>query len=596
MSIKLLRKAQLELQNRKANYLGEKENNQQEEKSVNLENSFNQASTSTKPRIVSLPSKKSPSQNNPSPSISPLKPKTGNFSKHRVPISNMYIPLNPTLIPASNFLAFAEAISAVNRITQSERQFSFRVNIKVNRGNNEKVIQETAKRRSWWSVVTKQVDNYNKPGDHIDKIQFLWTQKRDEDFMGFVREGDRNMGIEQRMDYSFAEAVEACRLYMTDSSFSVLRRYMETSHGRDIFQVLKKFTQIDDFLEALRAYVSRITAIKNNGVLVADPFEEKTKQSIQTVTSLNFGSFDEYRRIKPTNTHVSPETSLRSIPISKSGLKNRIYMRSIRLHNHIQGNEQLGDKMNLLNNLSRYMNDHPSASAKYSLFKMIPFTITIGSLVDDSLIKFKLIHEILGSSRIKGSNGRVSSNGQSNSVPITLDFFTIKTDQNLWILKPGENSNRGRGIIVSKDIEEIIDFVRNSDTSVVIQKYIENPLLYHGRKFDLRMYILITMTNGVYKLYFYKHGYGRTSSFDFSLTDNSNNVHLTNESIQIKYKEFSKFEKGNKLTLPELATYIRRNIDPSIDFFDKYIPLMKVRYSLRDRNMRLLVFLQPSRS
>lgn len=46
----------------------------------------------------------------------------------------------------------------------------------------------------------------------------------------------------------------------------------------------------------------------------------------------------------------------------------------------------------------------------------------------------------------------------------------------------------------------------------VIQSYIEKPLLYNGRKFDIRHFILISSINGNIKAYWYKEGYIRTSS------------------------------------------------------------------------------------
>ena len=50
----------------------------------------------------------------------------------------------------------------------------------------------------------------------------------------------------------------------------------------------------------------------------------------------------------------------------------------------------------------------------------------------------------------------------------------------------------------------------------MVQKYIEQPLLIDGRKFDIRSYCLITPDH---KIHMYKHSYIRTSSTAFDLSN-----------------------------------------------------------------------------
>ncbi len=76
----------------------------------------------------------------------------------------------------------------------------------------------------------------------------------------------------------------------------------------------------------------------------------------------------------------------------------------------------------------------------------------------------------------------------------------------------------------------------------IVQKYIEKPLLYSKRKFDIR--VLALATNEM-DLYFYETGYMRTSSDEYSLDNKNKFVHLTNNCYQKYSNNYEKFEEGN---------------------------------------------------
>ena len=85
-----------------------------------------------------------------------------------------------------------------------------------------------------------------------------------------------------------------------------------------------------------------------------------------------------------------------------------------------------------------------------------------------------------------------------------------KLEDSLWIVKPGEHTNRGNGILIAKaaNVEKIVNrFVKHDDgtpMSYIIQSYISKPLLYNNRKFDIRHYLLLTSVKGNIKAYWYK--------------------------------------------------------------------------------------------
>jgi hypothetical protein len=102
---------------------------------------------------------------------------------------------------------------------------------------------------------------------------------------------------------------------------------------------------------------------------------------------------------------------------------------------------------------------------------------------------------------------------------------------------------------VTQNLREIEHYVSSGEHTYIIQKYIERPLLFGKRKFDIRCFGLITSVNGYLKGYYYNEGYLRTSSKQYSLSSMSKAVHLTNEAVQIKYDDFGKHEAGNKVSI-----------------------------------------------
>jgi tubulin monoglycylase TTLL3/8 len=80
----------------------------------------------------------------------------------------------------------------------------------------------------------------------------------------------------------------------------------------------------------------------------------------------------------------------------------------------------------------------------------------------------------------------------------------------MWLVKPA-NLNQGRGIEIFRTLKQILTFLGSKPLNSlwVVQKYIEKPLLYYGRKFDIRVWVIVTGRN---EIYFYRKGYIRTSS------------------------------------------------------------------------------------
>uniref|UniRef100_A0A3Q3ASS3 Tubulin--tyrosine ligase-like protein 9 n=1 Tax=Kryptolebias marmoratus TaxID=37003 RepID=A0A3Q3ASS3_KRYMA len=108
-----------------------------------------------------------------------------------------------------------------------------------------------------------------------------------------------------------------------------------------------------------------------------------------------------------------------------------------------------------------------------------------------------------------------------------------------WIMKPDSSRSEEQ-----KDVE-----------NYVAQRYIENPYLINGRKFDLRVYVLVTSYVPL-KVWLYRDGFARFSSTRFSLTTiDDKYMHLTNVSVQKTAPDYNP-EKGCKWQMQQLRRYL----------------------------------------
>uniref|UniRef100_A0AAQ4S8V3 Tubulin tyrosine ligase-like family, member 1 n=1 Tax=Gasterosteus aculeatus aculeatus TaxID=481459 RepID=A0AAQ4S8V3_GASAC len=170
-------------------------------------------------------------------------------------------------------------------------------------------------------------------------------------------------------------------------------------------------------------------------------------------------------------------------------------------------------------------------------------------------------------------------NGKYNYLDFVPVTFMLPSDYNLfveeyrknpsstWIMKPCGKA-QGKGIFLINKLSQIKKWSRDSRTSTfvaassgkeayVISLYIDNPLLIGGKKFDLRLYVLVT-TYRPLKCYMYKLGFCRfcTVKYTPSTSELDNMfVHLTNVAIQ-KHGDDYNHVHGGKWTVSNFRLYL----------------------------------------
>ena len=237
--------------------------------------------------------------------------------------------------------------------------------------------------------------------------------------------------------------------------------------------------------------------------------------------------------------------------------------------NHFEFHSELTNKANTFINLFRYceFND-------IDLFSFYPLTIILSSNQDylqTQIEGFKRCYQDIPN-LINYSSEKDNNNHNNLVNKYYINYFFVNLSRkigslqkmkipqsyyigkNLWVLKR-TNLNRGRQMKVLSNIDEIIKeinlmFEGKKPNNLIIQKYLEQPLLYNGRKFDIRIWVLFTYIGKdcKFEIYVFKEGHLKACSDIFNIDSDNLFIHLTNYSVQKHNKNFSKVEIGNEIS------------------------------------------------
>lgn len=158
-----------------------------------------------------------------------------------------------------------------------------------------------------------------------------------------------------------------------------------------------------------------------------------------------------------------------------------------------------------------------------------------------------------------------------------------------WIHKPsGKNCGKGIEVITSAAVKELVTKKEGDDNDEngvpsgavgedgviesrysnlnlengLVQKYLTKPLLLNGKKFDIRVYGLVSRCTPTQFTSFYHPGYVRLSLEDFTMDESrlgDNFVHLTNASIQKKHKDYKERGLESIWSFEQLGEYLVAN-------------------------------------
>ena len=298
---------------------------------------------------------------------------------------------------------------------------------------------------------------------------------------------------------------------------------------------------------------------------------------------------------------------------------------NIKFTNHFEYHSSLTNKLFLFYNMIKYCE-------KYSknIFNFLPFTIPIDTnhfSYKEQFTSFKNlftnINQFLGINNNKNKtfgeffylNSNILNLGFKTKLFIPKNFYN---DRNLWLIKP-LNYNGGRNIQINDSIEKINNSIfdltgmniinqiekekkinldqkeiQNENQiisdKVILQKYLEKPLLYNDRKFDMRIWVLL---NHEMNIYICKEGHLKVASEKYYIQSNDLYVHLTNYTIQKKNPNFSKKEIGNEISFEifqnSLDKLLKEQKKENINFRKDVLPKVKEIILLSMESVKYLI-------
>ena len=229
------------------------------------------------------------------------------------------------------------------------------------------------------------------------------------------------------------------------------------------------------------------------------------------------------------------------------------------LHNHLDNNREITTKPGLIRSLRGYYQTCEAAvHCGYHAYDSIATSFIITAACED-LEYHSLINRYTE---------------LQTSTPTKERMPAKHCKENIWLIKPAA-LNQGRGIEICHTLKEIkaVLSTKLPNSVWVVQKYIERPLLFKGRKFDIRVWALATARK---ELFFYKHGYLRTSSFDYSTGAKDNYIHLTNNCLQKWGDNYGIHEAGNTLSFDAFQEYLNTEYsDLGVNVREQLVPRIK---------------------
>ncbi|KAG2482988.1 hypothetical protein HYH03_018114 [Edaphochlamys debaryana] len=222
--------------------------------------------------------------------------------------------------------------------------------------------------------------------------------------------------------------------------------------------------------------------------------------------------------------------------------------------NHFPNHFELTRKDLMVKNIKRYQKQMKREGGNPADLDIIPATFV---LPQDYML---FAEEFRRSSSAAGGGGSSASSGSGAGGAGAGGPGSGAT----WIMKPSSRS-QGKGIFLINKLSQIKQWsvgslppaLRSGTDCYVVSRYIDNPLLVGGKKFDMRLYVVVTSFKPL-KVHMSRLGFCRFCNVKYSAEVGelrNEFMHLTNVAIQ-QHGDAYNSHHGNKWPLDHLRLFL----------------------------------------
>ena len=370
----------------------------------------------------------------------------------------------------------------------------------IGKGNNTLLLKTLMKQRWWWAPVESQEDT---------NVNFIWTQWKQNPFLALLKQRRKTpFEITETSSITNLPTADTLSERNYESATDQSDSDHEVNFRKNTAHNVTSANNTGDSQRAINSTRLNTIGIINNNINIAvkkggggnnnkkkqdDDKEELLLLKIMNKTDSTLLS--QYTSKKRKTPYIEDEEELLKI---KKKIGNPLIIdqsNTLKLCNHIENNFHLSNKKAMFYNMRNYYE-----ALKVNVFDHLPLTFHVYGADSKEYQKF-LEYYHNREKEIQEQEKLVEEMTKNND---KKGLSSIKKIRNIWIVKPGENTNRGTGINVCNELSQIQILVSSTELhpngkkkTYIIQQYLDKPLLYNTRKFDIRCYMMITCINGI---------------------------------------------------------------------------------------------------